>query len=98
MNPRMEKLLRQRALVQEHLRWLEGEIAAESGSKLSPPDPQQESANPRAANPTPEVRAAELSEPNVRGIHSEVRTGCLLYFGLACLALGLIVAFIYWRY
>ncbi|MGH8017506.1 MAG: hypothetical protein ACREIA_04335 [Opitutaceae bacterium] len=37
-------------------------------------------------------------EVDVRGVHHEVRRGCMLYLAIATTVLGLIVAFIYWRY
>lgn len=37
MSDRLPELLRQRALVQEHLAWLDREIAAASGAPLTPP-------------------------------------------------------------
>lgn len=107
MTPRMERLQRQRALLHEHLRWLESEIAAEASSvapgksaNKSASIPVPVPASPPAAAPAPEsaVAAADIPEADVRGIHSEVRSGCLLYFALAFVGLGLLVGFIYLRY
>lgn len=106
MTPRMEKLQRQRALLHEHLRWLDSEIAAEASAVPAParprdpepPPPPVMPSEPPASAPASDAPAVEIPEPNVIGIHNEVRGGCLLYFGLACLAVGLAIAFIYWRY
>lgn len=103
MTPRMEKLQRQRALLQDHLRWLESEIAAEASvpaiTPRDPPAPLVEMpATASLPDAPPAAHGAEVPEPNVRGIHSEVRSGCLLYFGLAFAAVGLLVAYIYWKY
>jgi hypothetical protein len=103
----MERLQRQRALLHEHLRWLESEIAAEASApattKVST-EPAGIAAPAASAPPAPvpasigSEPAVEVPEADVRGIHSEVRSGCLLYFALAFVALGLAVGFIYWRY
>jgi len=110
MTPRMEKLQRQRALLHDHLRWLESEIAAEASAvpatKVEPPPvapapvpvASAVEANPSADPVAPMAPRAEVPEADVRGIHSEVRSGCLLYFILAFVGLGAVVGFIYWRY
>jgi len=112
MTPRMEKLQRQRALLQEHLRWLESEIASEASTV---PAGISESSEPAAAAPvvpsptavapteSPGAIAAPdatalVPEADVRGIHSDVRSGCLLYFILAFVALAAVVGLIYWLY
>ena len=108
MTPRMEKLQRQRALLQEHLRWLESEIAAEASNVparpagtagiaaevASPPSPSPVPSEAETSAPAP----ADLPEADVRGIHNEVRSGCLLYFAIAFVGMGLLVGIIYWLY
>ena len=106
MTPRMEQLQRQRALLQEHLRWLESEIATETASVLTTrtataaPAPAITAPPASAAGPAALATAptAEVPEADVRGIHSEVRSGCLLYFAIAFVALAAVVGFVYWRY
>jgi len=111
MTPRMEQLKRQRALLHEHLRWLESEIAAETSAVLTVRPAAAAPAPSIAPQPTtapdhadlatasaPNAPAAEVPEADVRGIHSEVRSGCLLYFAIAFVALAAVVGFIYWRY
>ena len=102
----MDHLQRQRALLQEHLRWLESEIAAEASSDRTrpsavrpPPALEDQASRAPVFRPSPsDSPTLDVPEPNVRGIHNEVRSGCLLYFGLAFLVAGAAVAFIYWRY
>lgn len=109
MSGRIDKLLRQRELVREHLRWLDDEIAAahpadQPSAAAHPPAAATDTAPPRslfAATATPAESSAiesALPEPDSPNLHSEVRNGCLLYFGIAFAAFGLLVAFIYWRY
>lgn len=107
MNPRIDKLLRQRDLLREHLNWIEEEIAAAQPGKPTASAESSTAVTMSAVEkPEPET-APELDsstdetivpEPNVSGIHNEVRAGCLLYFGIAAATVGLLVAFIYWRY
>jgi len=111
MNPRIDKLLRQRDLLREHLNWIEEEIATahpeerpaptESNADLANTTPERARQDTDSA-PSPDVvdspNEAFLPEPDATTVHSEVRTGCLLYFGIASMALGLLIAYIYWRY
>jgi hypothetical protein len=102
----MEKLLRQRALLQEHLCWLESEIAAEAPSMRdrTPSQPSDLPAPGPGSAPaaTPARFTAELAavvpENDLRGIRDEVRSGCLIYFALAFAVLGMVVGFVYWYY
>ncbi|MBE2214090.1 MAG: hypothetical protein IAE82_09485 [Opitutaceae bacterium] len=107
MTSRMEKLQRQRALLQEHLRWIESEIAAEASNipsrpagaptvvDVAPPAPPTPPADAAGA---PAIVPADLPEADVRGIHNEVRSGCLLYFAIAFVGMALLVGIIYWLY
>ncbi len=94
MRHRLEELYAQKRLLQNHLDWLDSEIARESShqSQLlsSPPDPS----NPknRDLNPLPEKSPAEAgaTEPiaqdpleiDHRAIRQEVRRGCLIYLAV----------------
>ncbi len=51
-----------------------------------------------AAVPPADATDAIPDEVDVRGLHNEVRRGCMVYAAIAAAALGLIVVFIYWRY
>ena len=112
MNPRLESLLRQRDLIQQHLRWLEGEIeqirslVPESGSTPIRTDVSRPPAEPAAdREPSTHTESAPLPdvldaphEIDVRSVHNEVRRGCLIYASVAIAVLGAVIAFIYWRY
>lgn len=112
MKPRIDKLLHQRDLLREHLRWIDEEIAAaEVGDPLTPSEqrgqdptalsisqPGDVNSPPIAETANDSVAEVLLPEPDTRGAHNEVRAGCLLYFGVASAAFGLLVAYIYWRY
>ncbi|HQF39291.1 MAG TPA: hypothetical protein PK322_09265 [Opitutaceae bacterium] len=102
MQDRLAELRRQRALVAEHLVWLDREIAETEG-KASPaplpaptPPPALTAAAvlAKAAEIPPAVAAGAsdqpdaplLPEPQPTDIKNDVRRGCLLYFALASLA------------
>ena len=102
MQDRLAELRRQRALVAEHLAWLDREIAAAEG-KPSPaplpaptptPAPTATEILAKVAEPAPALPpvasdhpdAALLPEPQPTDIKNDVRRGCLLYFALASLA------------
>lgn len=80
--------------MQEHLAWLDREIAAESGPPAAPSAPAV------AAPPTPPAAAdadaliAQYSS-SPESLHKDVRKGCLLYFALASLAVIALVAVLY---
>lgn len=99
MKSRLEELLRQREILREHAAWLEREIAAAGapGGPASPegiPAPAPVPVPPAVVPPTPIVTV----EPDIKGLHDEVRRGCFLYFFIAAIVLGAVVAFIYWNY
>ncbi|MBL9186417.1 MAG: hypothetical protein JNK23_02970 [Opitutaceae bacterium] len=102
MPDRLDELRRQRALVQEHLAWLEREITATEG-KAAPN-------KPTVATPLPAMRAAtQASAPldtrvedvlahyrkEPATVKQDVRKGCLIYFALALFAVAAVVALFY---
>lgn len=99
-NPRLAALQRQRDLLREHVLWLDGEIARESSAGAATTAPVAvtplvaTAAPPAATGPVPVL----LPEPDIKGLHNEVRQGCLLYFLLAAGCIGALIAFIYWHY
>jgi hypothetical protein len=100
MSDRLTELQRQRALVQEHLAWLDREIAAAQGSRR--PTPAVMPVSPAMqvpVSPSPADSEAILSqyrrEPGT--IKSDTRKGCFLYFVLAFLAFGALVLALYLR-
>jgi hypothetical protein len=85
----LNELRRQRALVQQHLDWLDREITgAAPPPALPPPDP------------TPPVpTAAPVYEPDPVGASQAARRGCLLYAALTlALLAAALVALYFWRY
>jgi hypothetical protein len=63
MSDRLQELLRQRALVQQHLAWLDGEIAAASGQEPVNPPPASSPLRPvaRPAPPPPSYVASQAA-------------------------------------
>ena len=87
----LDELKRQRALVAQHLDWLDHQIAAEAGGSEEPP--------PIAA-PEPEaevdlhvVPAAFVAESHQRV--GDARRGCMVAFGLFLLLLGIATVIVY---
>ncbi len=100
MNSRLIKLRAQRELILKHLQWIDQEIAdqavVESGS---PPTPAEDPISGSMEETTaPALPLEALEEPNVRSLKSDVRKGCLLYFGLAWVALAAVVGVVYLIY
>jgi hypothetical protein len=103
VSDRLNELQRQRALLQEHLAWLEREIAAATGGLITPPV-----ARPAPATPPPppasrahaEAAAEEILsqyKDDTVSTESSVKRGCFLYFFLAFLLVGLGVAALYFH-
>lgn len=110
MNPdRLAQLKRQRELIRGHLAWLDAEIASADGEgdRVAAADagteprertpPAEVSPVPSPAGATPVVEE-DLPNVDTRDIQSEVRRGCLIYAGIAALALIGLVAVIYLVY
>jgi hypothetical protein len=110
MADRLEELRRQRVLVQQHLEWLDREIAAEAGkskqaetgAKLAAvvTNPTKPTALPAAPGTAPQANPdAEkiLDEYRVApaSLHSDVRKGCFLYFAAALAIFFGVVAILY---
>ncbi len=102
MSDRLAELQRQRALLQEHLAWLDREIAAETGSRpartFATEKPAIISATVSGSSGTVDAEgiiAKYASEP--KSLKENVRKGCFLYFALAFVALALAVVALYWH-
>lgn len=107
MSERLKDLQRQRALLQEHLAWLDREIAAEQGRPSPSPSgaaatlPAQITAQPSPApRPTvPDDRDADALIAQYRektgDVKQDVRRGCFLYFAAAFAIVGLAVLALY---
>lgn len=102
MSDRLQQLLRQRALLQEQLAWIDSEIAAEN--RTNPPAPKVDA----LPIPTPAIASAENSraladdliaryKPDTVSVKEDVKKGCFLYFFLAfaVVGLGLIALYFY---
>lgn len=97
MPDRLAELVRQRALVQEHLGWLNREIAAAAETaRVGPPGESAATNPPAAAAPVaPAIPGFDADEIAARyqvspvTVKNDVRKGCLLYF---VAGLGLLVA------
>jgi len=85
---RLAELQRQRALVRDHLAWLDGEIASATGALPAA------SPNPVAPPPSAAAEPALFYEPDPVSAQLSARRGCFLYFAAAVflfvLALGAI--------
>lgn len=96
MSDRLNELRRQRALLQQHLEWLDAEIAAaQPGEK--PPSPAPTVA-PRPAEPVATVALEALLAEQKHAPESsaaQVRRGCFIAFGLIFVVLGLAVYGLY---
>lgn len=88
MSDRLEQLRRQRELLQQHLAWLDAEIATATRAEQRTP----ESAAPRA-EPTDaelaQLMAAQKDAPADSA--SEAKRGCIVAFALMLAVLGLAV-------
>ena len=97
MSERLEEFRRQRALQQEHLNWLDREIATLQGTKAPSPSP---SPPPIEPEPSPRQMAdadailEEYRQPAV-SIEKRTKTGCLLYFAAALVLTALFVMAVY---
>lgn len=87
--------------MQEHLAWLDREIAAASGPPAAPAAPP---AAPPAAAPGPAPAQPPAAEADAliaqysaspESLHKDVRRGCLLYFALASVAVIALVVVLY---
>lgn len=109
MPDRLDELRKQRALVQQHLTWLDHEIAAVTVTRLTlPPFAMRSSTRPPIAPTatTPSVPLGGAAKPvvvpelsefqvNPDEVQVDTRKGCILYAALAFLILVLILVVIY---
>jgi hypothetical protein len=105
MSERLNELRRQRALLQEHLAWLDREIAAEQGhpppatAAVAPPAPlpaptPASPATALASERDPDAILARYRE-QTGDLKQNVRRGCFLYFIAAFALVGLAVLALY---
>lgn len=100
---RLAELRRQRQLMQEHLAWLDREIAAAGSPPADPAPIAEPAANPAISQPAP-TPASGPDEADAllrqytaspESLQKDVRKGCFLYFALASLAVIALVAVLY---
>jgi hypothetical protein len=103
VSDRLEAFQRQRALLREHIAWLDREIAALEGTAppFAPTAPPYAPAAPpplAAANPLVETEAeailAEYRQPSV-SIQKRAKLGCLIYFLIALAVMAAAVAVLF---
>jgi hypothetical protein len=96
VSDRLSQLQRQRALLQEHLAWLDREIvAAQSGTKPSVPPASVAAAIVPAGTEAlaTDILAQYQSDP--ASVKEDVKKGCFLYFFLAFAVVGVGVLALY---
>lgn len=103
MSDRLQELLRQKALLDEHAAWLEREIAAERTRTGEVPPPAAPPLSTPAARPSA-MTGAEVDalldqyRSHPQSLQQEVKRGCFLYFFGALALLGLTVLAVYFAY
>lgn len=103
MSDCLDEYRRQRALLREHLEWLDRQIAGLEGASL-PESPRPEEPDPEPGPPMLSPRASDLDAEAILSqyrqpagtLQSDARRGCLLFFalGLALTALAVVVLFL----
>jgi len=96
---RLQELHRQRGLVQEHLAWIDREIAALSGETVRPgvapaPLPAASPVSPPDGDPETEA-LLETYRTESRSSLASARRGCFILFFVALALFGLAVAGLY---
>jgi hypothetical protein len=104
MSDRLQELLRQKVLLEEHAAWLEREIVREkektgatAASAVTPPPPESPPAQPVSVDADADAILEQYrsASPSIR---PEVTRGCLLYFFGALLLVALSLLAIYLTY
>ncbi len=110
MADRLEELRKQRALVQQHLTWLDHEIAAMTVTRLTLPPFAMRSGTrppvaptatspdePPAAGPVAGLPIPDLADFQVDpdNVHGDTRRGCIMYAAIALIVMALICGVIY---
>lgn len=108
MQDRLAELRRQRALIADHLAWLDRELATTIAQTGDGAPPTLEATVPQAvAKGAPDqseksaatvasAAEAQLPESDTGEIKDDVRRGCLLYFTVASLLVILVGALLIW--
>ena len=104
MTDRLQKLLRQKALIQEHLAWLDREIAEHQEvpplpASIGLPTPVIAGAPPSTTTSSDEAeKILGQFQKNTGDLQTDTRRGCLLFFSIAMglFALSVIVAYYFY--
>lgn len=94
MSDRLSELQRQRALLQEHLAWLEGEIAQASPAQAATPVSPDRAILPASApgptglQPSSPVTAADHPQETAGAMAADAKRGCMIAF-----AIGMVLFF-----
>lgn len=86
MSDRLTDLRRQRAAIQQHLDWLDREIAAAQPGPAQAPAPVQPAPAAPLVTPvvsTPDPALPELGQPDPVNAARQAKKGCLLYLVVA---------------
>jgi chemotaxis protein histidine kinase CheA len=104
MSDRLQKLLRQRALIREHLEWLNREIAENQEipplpASVAQPTQVVAAPSPSAINQSDEAeKILGQFQKNTGELQTETRRGCLFIFSIAMglFVLSVIVAYYFY--
>lgn len=99
----LNQLRQQRALVKNHLDWLDEEIRRQTGETVRDEEiiPNLSASNPELpAQPTPELlKELDSYRPDPQGVSQEAKRGCLIVFVIfVVLLLGTLVGIYFWKY
>jgi hypothetical protein len=97
MSDRLQELLRQRALLQEHLGWLDREIASATSDGVPPlptkPNPQPQAVAPQmpavVSTPSEAEKILGSFSQDPQAVQTDTRRGCMIIFAIAMALLGL---------
>ncbi len=106
MKNRLESLRAQRALIAQHLSWIDNEIACCGETPPKPENPiipiqQEPLIEQEKTEEAPDVTLTEFEtefEVRQQSIHNEVRNGIFLYTGIAAALLALLVVYVTFFY
>lgn len=104
MSDRLTDLRRQRAAIQQHLEWLDREIAAASSGPAAAPVPVKPAPVPAAPPatsdaPVPDSVLSDLGQPDPVNAARQAKKGCLLYLAVALVIFfAAILAIFYFAY
>lgn len=101
MSDRLTDLRRQRAAIQQHLEWLDREIAAAqpgsgAASVAAKPAPVPAAPPATAAAPAPDSVLSDLGQPDPVNAARQAKKGCLLYLAVALVIFSAVILGIFY--